>query len=202
MNFTKSLKNNLFVIVLLLVSNFVFANRSLPALEVFDAKNKTFTISTHNATLNKVSLRILDNAGAELHQEDITIVNNFKRLYNLSNLPNGTYQIELEDNQTIRKQIVIISFNDMEISSEHEVNIFKPTIKTKGKDILFNMLVLDKSDVDFVIIDEKGLEVHSEVFKDLTTIHKQFKLSKLSSGRYTIRIENKNRVIRETVNLK
>jgi len=202
MIFTKSLKLNLFVIVLLLTSTFAFANKSLPALKMFNAKNKTFTISTHNATLNKINLRILDKYGVELHKERITIVDNFKRLYNLSNLPHGTYQIELEDKQTIRKQVVIISFDKMEFLNDKEVNIFKPIIKTNGKSILFSMLVLDKSNVEFTIRNEEGLEVHAKNFKDLTTLHKQFNLSQLPDGKYTINIKNNNTVIQKTVTLK
>ena len=199
---TENFKTILFVFVLLFSKTLIFANEINPSVKIINAESKIFALILNDAKLTDVTIRILDLAGVTLLEEEITVNNKFSKSYDLSKLPRGTYEVELEDEFFYQKQLLKITSNGLEILNNEEDKIFKPTVLLKGETILLNMLVLGKENVEITILDQNREELFSEKIENTKTIHRSYNLSKLESGNYIVSVRIKGKVFRNTVYLK
>jgi len=185
---TENIKTILFATTLLLITSNVFANEVRPTVKVLNAKNKVFALVIDDTKLTDVNIKIIDTEGLVLLNEKAKINNKASKSYNLSNLPSGTYEIELEDDISFRKQIVKLTFDKLEVLNEEEIKIHKPTVQKDGDYILLNALVLDKGQIEIAIFDEKGVELFSEKFEHKQTIHRQYNVANLQSNNCSVRV--------------
>lgn len=185
---TENIKTLLFAITLLLITSNVFANENKPSIKVLNAKNKEFALVINESELTDVKIRILDQEGLVLLSEKAKINNKASKSYNLSNLPSGIYEIELEDDISFRKQILKLTFDKLEVLEEKERKIYKPIIKKDGDYILLNALVLDKGDVEVTIFDEAGVELFSEKVENTQAIHRAYNIAKLQYNNCTVSV--------------
>jgi hypothetical protein len=199
---TENFKNFLFVIVLLCFASNIFATDSKPSLRIVTSEKKIFTLIAENTKNTLLTIRIFDEQGINLFKEKVALDNNHSRSYDLSSLPKGTYEIEIEDNSSFRKYIVTSNSNDLKIKENSEGKIYKPVIKLEDNFILFNMLNLNSGDVSFAINNDAGEEIHVENIQNTQTIHKGYNLSNLPSGEYLIAVKTSNKVFTVEVNLK
>lgn len=199
---TENFRNFLFVIVLLGISSNIFANNSKPSLKILNSERKVVTIILDNAKSTPVSIRIFDEQGNNLLREEVAISNQHSKAYNFSELPKGTYEVEIENNISIRNYTVTISRSDLKIVEMKEKEIYKPVVKTDGKFISLSMLNLDIDNVLIAIKNELGDEVYKEKVENTSAIHKSYNLSKLPSGKYTVVVSTHAKVFHIEANLK
>jgi hypothetical protein len=199
---TENFKNFLFVIVLLCFASNIFATDSKPSLKIVTSEKKIFTLIAEDTKNTLLTIRIFDEQGINLLKEKVVLDNNHSRSYDLSNLPKGIYEIEIEDNFSFRKYIVTNTSNDLKIKENDEEKIYKPVVKLEDNFILFNMLNLNSGDVSFAINNDAGEEIYVENIQNTQTIHKGYNLSNLPSGRYLIAVKTSSKVFNVEVNLK
>jgi hypothetical protein len=156
---------------------------------------------SNNVKNENVTFRFFDEQGINLLNDNIVADNRFSKTYDLSNLPKGIYEVELEDKISFRKYFVIINSENLEILEDTTGKIYKPQILLEEHSISFNMLNLGKRDVTIVISNKFGEELFSERVKDTKAIHKSFDLSKLVDGRYTIEVTTKNKFFATQIDL-
>jgi len=195
---TENLKSLLFVIVLLCTTSNIFANNSEPSLKVLNSEKRVFTLIANNAKNTSVTIRIFDNQGINLLKEEVGV----SKSYNLSQLPKGTYEVEVENQTAIRKYIVTTTENNLEIIENGAAKIYKPTVKLAGDLLALNMLNLKQKDVVLAINNELGEEIHAEKIQDSQAIHKNYNLSKLPAGRYSIIVKTQVKTFNLAINLK
>lgn len=195
-------KKSIFAITLLFFTSNIFANDSRPSVKILNAKNKVFSLVTDTKKSTDLTVRIFDQENILLLNDKISINISSVKAYNLDNLPNGVYEIELEDETTIRKQLVKITALGLEILEENERKVYKPFFVVKDQNILFNYLNLGKGIVDLVIYDENGNEIFMTKYEDKLSINKSFNLSKFRSGKYTIQVKTSADTFRNTVTIK
>ncbi len=199
---TENIKSFLFVIVLLFIASNIFANNSKPSLEILNSERKVVTINIDNAKNTPVTIRIFDEQGTNLLKEKFAISNQYSKAYNFSELPQGTYEVEIENHTSIRNYIVTTSSTNLTVVEIEEKEIFKPVVKSEGDYVLFNMLNLNLEDVEIAINNELGEEVYHEKIENTSAIHKSYNLSKLPSGRYSVVIRTQAKAFYAEANLK
>ncbi len=185
---TENINTILFAITLLLTTSNVFANEIKPTIKVLNAKNKVFALIIDDSKLTDVTIKIMDQEGLVLLNEKASISDKASKSYNLSNLPSGIYEIEIEDNNSFRKQIIKLTYNKLEVLKEKQRKIYKPTIQKEGDYILLNALVLDGGEVEVAIFDKEGVELFSEKFENTQTIHRQYNIAELKSTNCSVRV--------------
>lgn len=181
----------LLVIVLLFAASNAFANDSKPTVKILNAANKVFALVADDATSTELTIRIFDEKNEILLRDKVTINKVSSKSYNLANLPKGVYQIELEDELFIRKQLVKITKLGLEILEKEERKFFKPYVSSKEQTIFLNYLAIDNPKVEVNILNNDGVEIYSEKIENQKAIHKIFDLSKLRKGNYSV-IVNSN----------
>ena len=199
---TENFKNFLFVIVLLCATSNIFANNSKPSLKIVSGGNIAFTLISNNIEDSNVTIRIFDEEGLSLLEEKVDVNKAFSKSYDLSKMPNGIYEVEIEDEISFRKYFVITTSDTIEIMENVEQKIFKPIVVLEESLLKFNFLNLGRSDVKLSFSNGIGEEVYSEKIQNMITIHKGFDLSKLPSGVYTVEVKTEEKYFYFEVNLK
>lgn len=199
---TENFKNLLFVIVLLLTTSNIFANDSKPSLKIVSGENNAFTLVSNNVQGSDVTIRIFDAEGLSLLKEKIEVDKAFSKSYDLSKMPNGIYEVEIEDNISFRKYFVITTSGSIEVMENAEQKIFKPIVVLEESFLKFNLLNLGKGDVDLSLSNEYGEEIYLEKIQDSIAIHKGFDLSKLPAGVYAVGVKTERKSFYVEVNLK
>jgi hypothetical protein len=166
----------------------------------------TFATSTHTIVKTGVKktalvlknvkqgniLSIIDSNGIVLYKEAIENNGDYKKSFDLTELPNGDYVFELEKDLEIKTIPFSIAFNTVSFDGEAEVTYFKPYIKHANDLVFVSKLNLTKEDTKVNIyanVDGSYELVHSELIKNANAIEKAFKLNK---GSYKIEISSIN----------
>ncbi len=198
---TENIRTILFAITLLFFTSNIFANEIRPTVKVLNAKNKVFALIIDDAKLTNINIKITDTEGFVLLNEKAKINNKVSKSYNLSTLPSGIYEIELEDDISFRKQIVKLTFDKLEVLEEKERKIYKPVVKKDGDYILLNALILGEKGVEVAIFDEKGIELFSEKFENVQTIHRKYNIADINTKNCSVRVIIGEKDFRTYINL-
>lgn len=198
----ENFKSFSFVIVLLCFTLNVFANDEKPNIKIVSGKNNVFTLISNDIKKSDLTIRIFDGEGLNLHNEKVKVNKAFSKSYDLSNMPNGIYEVEIEDNISLRKYFVITTSDTIEIMENGEQKIFKPIIVLEEYLLKLNLLNLGRGDVELHLSNALGEEVYTENIQNTIAIHKGFDLSKLPSGEYSIEIRVDDKYFYDEVNLK
>lgn len=189
----ENLSYYLFVTVLLLNTSNVLANNSKPELKILNSERKIITLNAGNLEQTTLTIRVFDKEGVNLLREDVAINNNLSKAYNFSKLPNGTYEVEIEDLTSIRNYVVIINKENFNIIENGEKEIYKPIVNTVNKSVSVNLLNLEREDIVLSIFNRAGEKVYSEQIKQTAAIHKKYDLSVLPTGKYSVSINSKTK---------
>ena len=166
---TENFKNLLFVFILLCFASNIFATDSKPSLKIVNGEKKVLTLISNNANNTNVTIRIFDEQGIGLLKDNIAVDSKFTKSYDLSKLPKGIYEVEIEDDLSFRKYIVTTTSNTLEIIPNSEEKIFKPMIKLEENLVLFNMLNLKNGEIELAFNNEQGNEIYFEKIQNTTT---------------------------------
>ena len=199
---TENFKNILFVIVLLSFSSNIFANDSNPNLKIINSGKKIFKLIGGDAKSTSVTIRIFDEEGFNLLEEKVALDGRHSKSYDFSNLPKGTYEVEIEDAAAFRKYIVTTTSDNLNIVENGEEKIYKPIISLKDNFVLLNMLNLNSKDISITINNNSGEEIYAEEIQNMKTIHKSYSLTNLPSGKYLVGVKTSTKFFNVEVNLK
>ena len=104
-----------------------------------------------------------------------------KRRYNLINLPDGTYNLEIDDVQKTITMVLRIDSDVLEI--EKEEKIYKPHSFFQEQKWNLSVMSMGK-DVNVRIVDQTGKLVFEEEITGQLSIQRRYNLSKLKKGNY------------------
>ncbi len=130
---------------------------------------------------------VVDAEGTLLLEEK-TEGTKFAKVFNLENLPNGSYKVIIT---TERKEIIQpISLNDnsLAINTATREEYFAPFIRVREDAIDVMWLNNRLSDVTVAILDEQGAIVYEENIENVLKVEKRYKTSDLNKGNYTVRV--------------
>jgi len=203
MKVQKPILKTIFVLfVMLLLNTNVFANNNKSAVKIINAKRKVFTLNLKDARTKDYTFQISDVYGSVLLEDKISAKKRFAKIYDLSKLPVGKYEVEIEGDIYIRKQFVEISDYKLEVVGDEEVKIFKPTIQLDENNFALNMFSPEGKTVEVSILDSKSKVVFFENVKNDLTIHKKYDLTELPTGKYIVRIATQRSFFYKEINLK
>ncbi len=199
---TENFKNISFVIVLLCITSNIFANDSKPSLKIISGEKNAFTLISNDVKNSDITIRIFDEAGLNLLNEKIEVNRTFSKSYDLSNMPNGIYEVEIEDNISFRKYFVITTSDTIEIMENVEQKVFKPIVVLEESLLKLNLLNLGSGNVELSLSNKIGEEIYTEKIENTIAIHKGFDLSKLPSGDYSVEVKTEEKYFHVEVHLK
>lgn len=179
-----------------------FAARFDPEFHVKLISAKNFAVYMTNVDTENTQVSIKDVNGYTFYSETVSGTPSYSRMFNLQQLPEGEYSLELENNRLIESFPLVVAKDGLSITQADKNVQYKPHLRDKDNVLDIMLFIPEKSRVDIDIFDSNSSLVYTETFKQKTTIEKQFDFSSLPVGAYKVKIEDRGRSFYYTMNVK
>lgn len=155
-------------------------------------------------TINNVKagnlLSIIDSNGLTLYKEAIEATGTYKKGFDLTALPNGSYSFEVNKDFEINTIPFTVSNSEVVFNKEKEVTIFKPYIREKNDMLYISKLAPKYASLTIDIYanyDGVFEIINSDKIENTQIIEKVYKLEK---GNYKIILTSDNKEYTKFIN--
>ena len=173
-----------------------FANDASSFIIKNDAKRTSLTLEYVKAG-NLLSIK--DNNGIVLYKEQIESTGLYSKGFDLTQLPDGSYNFELDGDTEVKTIPFTVSSNTVRFKKELETTIFKPYVKVEEDMVYITKLSLNNAPLHIDVYFEGNSFtstrelVYSETIKNTKKIGKVFKLAGYKKGSYKIVMSSEGR---------
>tara|TARA_R110002124_G_scaffold269517_2_gene437441 strand:- start:247 stop:828 length:582 start_codon:yes stop_codon:yes gene_type:complete len=184
----RTIKRKVFVAIFMLVTIVNFANNNdLNTLFSADKVKVTF-----NNAKNGNQLTIKDANGTILHSEEILKKGTLVKTFNLSELENGIYTLELEKDFQIVVKSVKVNNRNVTFLVEAEKLIFKPIVRNKENKLMITKIAFDEEPLKISIYYKNEI-IYSETLEGDKILNRVYSLDKGLKGEYKVVSYNNGR---------
>ena len=146
------------------------------------ALSKVAVVEFFNAKKGQ-KLFVKDEYGIILHSETVKNSGNLSKTFDLKQLKNGTYTIELDKDFEIIIKPFEIKDNTITFYTKKETKVFKPIIRTDKNKLLVSRMSFESNPIEIEIYYNNSL-IYSEAIKGEKTVNRIYKLSDVETGDY------------------
>lgn len=177
-------------ILILLVSLFSLVANASNTPNTITGIGKSIVVKTAGWKSEKVKIQISDLNGVIVMDEEVKSLNN-SRVYNLKNLPNGNYIVQISNELRQSTQDFVIKDNNVIVSPEINTT-FKPVLIWNDNTLDLNLMNLGGK-ASLSLLDEDNNVVFNNSLEGVA-IHKRYDTKKLSSNKaYTVVVNVNNK---------
>ena len=133
-----------------------------------------------------LTIQLKDQFGYSLHQETIQSVDSYGKQFNLSELPNGQYFVELAFATKVEVYPLTINNGQVDLKTEQVKEVFKPVMNKKGDLISITHLAPRKSALRVMIYDEHQQLLLTDTMTGAISLGRVYDLSQLEAGSYQV----------------
>ena len=195
----KNLKINISIISLLLLINFVNADHLID-LRILSSNNSSFIIQLSDIKYDTKCL-LKNQQGVILYKEDIARAQIFQRSLNLIELPDGTYELQIEDDYKTETTSLTKSNGKVMTANQIKITTFKPQIVLKDTQLNVSLLALNNEKLTVSILDENQNIISEKKLSGSMNLGQSYDLSQLNSGNYTIQLYTNGQVYDKLITL-
>ncbi len=141
-------------------------------------------------TSEQTVVSIVDTNGEIIYTERIAIGNIYAKKFDLQNLPEGDYFLEVED--SLKEVVFGFTVDDSEIMIRERKENSKPIFRKKDGRVFLNLLNLEKDVVKITVMDSEGRSLFQETIADEMLIEKTFNFKNAFEDSYTILVKSKD----------
>ena len=164
--------------------------------------SKSFRLTLKDDAKN-VYIRLKDQQGYILYEEYIPGPVSYNRVFNVTSLPRGDYQLEMEYPTKYQILPVEIRSNQVVLDESRLEEIFKPIVHQNGAKVSVSLLNTKQGPLRILVYDRNSNELLSQqVLKDDLNLGKQYDFSQAKPGSYVISLNCNNRRYSHTVTVK
>ena len=195
----KNLKINISIISLLLLINFVNADHLID-LRILSSNNSSFIIQLSDIKYDTKCL-LKNQQGVILYKEDIARAQIFQRSLNLIELPDGTYELQIEDDYKTETTSLTKSNGKVMTANQIKITTFKPQIVLKDTQLNVSLLALNNEKLTVSILDENQNIISEKKLSGSVNLGQSYDLSQLNAGNYTIQPYTNGKVYDKLITL-
>lgn len=195
----KNLKINISIISLLLLINFVNADHLID-LRILSSNNSSFIIQLSDIKYDTKCL-LKNQQGVILYKEDIARAQIFHRSLNLIELPDGTYELQIEDDYKTETTSLTKSNGKVMATNQIKITTFKPQIVLKDTQLNVSLLALNNEKLTVSILDENQNIILEKKLSGSVNLGQSYDLSQLNAGDYTIQLYTNGKVYDKLITL-
>ena len=184
----------------LFISEFGFAANLAP-IETQIINRKSFKLAINQGE-KEVKLKLLNQFGQTLYNESIKAHEEYKKVLNLSTLPTGEYRLELEYPTKIQVMPISIERGSIELHQTETSELFKPFVRQKDSKVSINMFNTQQNPLKVRVADADGQLIYQDTLDSDLIIGKQYDLSELDPGDYTVNLYTQSRVFSHFIMIK
>ena len=195
----KNLKINISIISLLLLINFVNADHLID-LRILSSNNSSFIIQLSDIKYDTKCL-LKNQQGVILYKEDIARAQIFQRSLNLMELPDGTYELQIEDDYKTETTSLTKINGKVMAANQIKITTFKPQIVLKDTQLNVSLLALNNEKLTVSILDENQNIILEKKLSGSVNLGQSYDLSQLNAGDYTIQLYTNGKVYDKLITL-
>ncbi len=183
--------NKLFKIAAV-VTAFLFTTNTYATIYpiINSSEAKKLVVNLNDWASSDVNVIIRNESGEIIYNDDFAQGAISKRTYDLANLPNGAYSLEIAGINKKSITEVIVASKEVAVLAEATQIVYKPTIAVKENIIELNHLSLGE-DVTIKMSDSKGT-FFTTTFEGKDAVHTSFDISDLPKGEYIFSLSTDN----------
>lgn len=188
----KWIASSVLLILFILAANVSMANGIEKAIKLTQKSGKKFSLAISLQDAVDFRIRISDVRNTDLLDVELTDAKDFRKVYDMSQLPVGDYFLEVEDNTKITEWKIQIMGKEMNISQIGE--IFIPNFNQQNNMVELSLMNDLVNNAGIKIMDAKGVELYAEDISEVNDIKRIFDFSQVPQGNYLIltRIGDRN----------
>jgi hypothetical protein len=156
-----------------------------PIVKIKPLGNKTFALYLSDLGNQKHSILIKDSEGVILVSQKTKKQEAFAKRFNLNNLVDGAYYLEIDDNQKTLTYPLNLSNNKLAVLESVQVR-YTPVVRQTGKSMDLMVFSPDKSSYELKIYNEDYEIVHDELLSEQTNYKKKIDFSVAAPGSYSV----------------
>lgn len=192
----KKLSVMLFVMVAFCATE-LYAGTLEPNISLVQKGVKTYVMKLGSAATD-LSISIKDKEGLVLYSDMAHSGSNYQKTYDFSQLPNGQYTIEVENEFVIKSAAIDVLASRIIVADEN-ITIHKPIVKINGDFLDLNFLNLKEKNVEFQLYDSSGRMVFSQDLNKDVLVSKRYNISQLPRDSYSVVIYNNDRMLTKKI---
>ena len=170
-----------------------------PTLSVTSNTEKSLNFEMDAPSIKTV-ISIIDIDGVIIYTESVNAINDYSKKFDLKNLPEGRYFLNVED--SLRKTIFTLAIDDSTIEIDSRVENSKPVFRKAGDKVFLNLLNLEKGDVQITVYDSDNRVVFKEIITDTMLVEKAFNFETAYDDTYVVVVKNGNDTFYEDIVVK
>lgn len=195
----KTMKKVMLTIVMVMISTLAIANDK-PTVKVKNAEAKTIAVVAYGYGVAKTDITLKSGNGRVFYKETVLNGENFAKRLDLSQMPNGEYTVEVENNNSFTAIPVILENASAVVRSSDEVTIVKPTLSVVGDKL---NVAIDEANTQEVWVSIFDNDSNRLAFEKVSAENmKRFDLSKLDRGQYTVYMFTEGKNFVQSLSLK
>ena len=140
-----------------------------------------------------LTVQLKDQYGYTLHQETIQSVATYGKQFNLSELPNGQYFVELNYTTKVEVYPLTISNGQVNVKTNEVKEVFKPVLNVNGDFISVTHLAPRKSALKVMIYDQDQKLLLTDTVSGAISLGKIYDVSQLKPGQYQVYLASEGR---------
>ncbi len=181
----KTLKNILVVGMLSMVLT-GFAN------DISDEKTKAITIFRFVNVKKGHQILIKNDNGSVIHRETVERNGNYAQFFDLSNLDDGFYTIEVDKDFEIIIKPFRIASKKVIYLNDKQTTEYKPVVRTDKNKVIISQLALNAKKLNIKLYYEDEL-IHEDTLKGASILDRVYSLSDDRKGKYSLIMTSGNR---------
>ncbi|MDZ7615280.1 MAG: hypothetical protein U5K51_17465 [Flavobacteriaceae bacterium] len=183
-------------IAIMLAVMFGYANEN----DLLLNKNKKKTVITLKNVKKGSILTLKDAAGMTLYEESISNDGKYDKVFNFNALPEGNYQIEVDEFTMIKVIPVTVKADGIYIHSDKTSFINKPLFKISNSEVLLTKLAADGKSMKIKLFYNGVDLIYDETTSADKAVAKKFDFSKAEKGSYHFQLNSADRSFTKVVN--
>ncbi len=195
----KRLIKKVVLIAVMVTGLVVKANENLPKVIVSDSNPKMVQFSFNNFD-GELRILVKDMDKVVLHSEKF-IGSVYSKKYDLTNLPNGVYDVEINGETKIKSIPFKVTNQNVEFDYDNSKVYFKPIVVVKKKKVKITKLSLNFEPMTVKVFNKNSQLIFQEVLSGKMDLKRSLELSNLSKGAYTIALITEGKTYIEYIKL-
>ncbi len=182
-----------FITVLLLAAATIAMAVEKPKANVHPVNANQFLVAIETPKATAMEVIINDNLGDIVYYKQTNKpVASYKKIFDVKNLENGDYSIELKTNGMISKRDLVIDDNNIFVGKPDNASLEQPFFGLEDETLVLTHLNFEKEKYRLTIFDEEGM-VYEGPVEAVTPINAGFDISKLKAGNYEVVLNSDTR---------
>jgi hypothetical protein len=182
------------VLTVLIATTAMFGVNNAPEVSFMPIPaEKKFSLSINNLN-EEANIRLQDEEGVILLEEQVQEKGSYSKIYNLNNLPEGTYYMSIRTQTKETVQPIKLTEQGVDVDANKRKNFFSPVIRSTNDHVDISLYNGKIADVKVSILDAGRDVVYEESLENVLLVQKRYSTKKLKWGNYIMLVQTPNDV--------